>query len=101
MHQPVMVLNKQENCTDFPYKPLLQVELANGSLEREVCADTLMHGKEIMYCILIYLENCLPQIVRCITLCMRNGRHCENWLGTTKRTVIFTLEGIIWEPQHV
>ena len=53
MHQPVMVQNKQENCTDFPYKPLLRVELANGSLEREVCADTLVHGKEIMYCMLL------------------------------------------------
>ena len=80
MHQPVMLQNKQENYTDFPYKALLQQNLQNGRLKREVCADTLMNGKVIMY---VTQRNVYLKIVRCITPCMRNGRHSEYWLLTT------------------
>ena len=60
MHQPVMVQNKQENYTDFPHKPLLQQNLQNGRLKREVSADTLMNGKVIMYVTQrnVYLKSC-------------------------------------------
>ena len=81
MHQPVVVQNKQENYIDFLYKPLLQQNLQNGRLEREVFANTLMNGKVIVYVTqrkYVYLK-----IVRCITPCMRNGRHSEYWLLTT------------------
>ena len=81
MHQPVMVQNKQENYTDFPYKALLQQNLQNGRLKREVCADTLMNGKVVMY---VTQRNVYLKIVRCITPCMRNGRHSEYWLLTTE-----------------